>query len=59
MDEAKRLVGLAAYRDMPECVLVHVEYMESAPSGNSMLSQPRKYAGISAVTSVLDIAFRT
>ena len=59
LDATSELVGLAAYRDMPEGVLVYVEYMESAPSGNSMLSQPRKYAGISAVTSVLDIAFRT
>ena len=33
---------------MPEGVLVYVEYMESAPSGNPTLSQPRKYAGIGA-----------
>ena len=36
------------YRDMPEGVLVYVEYMESAPSGNPTLSKPRKYAGIGA-----------
>ena len=34
LDATKELVGLAAYRDMPEGVLVYVEYMESAPSGN-------------------------
>ena len=48
MDEAKQLVGLAAYRDMPEGVLVYVEYMESSPSGNPTMSQPREYAGIGA-----------
>ena len=31
---------------MPEGVLVYVEYMESAPSGNPTLSKTRKYAGI-------------
>ena len=29
-------------------LLLHVEYMESAPSGNPTLSKPRKYAGIGA-----------
>ena len=48
LDTTKELVGLAAYRDMPEGVLVYVEYMESAPSGNPTLSKPRKYAGIGA-----------
>jgi len=37
LDATKELVGLAAYRDMPEGVLVYVEYMESAPSGNPTL----------------------
>ncbi len=48
LDATKELVGLAAYRDMPEGVLVYVEYMESAPSGNPTLSKTRKYAGIGA-----------
>ena len=48
LDATRELVGLAAYRDMPEGVLVYVEYMESAPSGNPTLSKPRKYAGIGA-----------
>ena len=48
LDATGELVGLAAYRDMPEGVLVYVEYMESAPSGNPTLSQPRKYVGIGA-----------
>ena len=48
LDATKELVGLAAYRDMPEGVLVYVEYMERAPSGNPTLSKTRKYAGIGA-----------
>ena len=48
LDATRELVGLAAYRDMPEGVLVYVEYMESAPSGNPTLSEPRKYTGIGA-----------
>ena len=48
LDATRELVGLAAYRDMPEGVLVYVEYMESAPSGNPTLSKTRKYAGIGA-----------
>ena len=48
LDTTGELVGLAAYRDMPEGVLVYVEYMESIPSGNPTLSQPRKYVGIGA-----------
>ena len=43
----KELLGLAAYRDMPESVLV-VEYMESAPSGNPTFRQTRRYVGIGA-----------
>ena len=43
LDATKELVGLAAYRDMPEGVLVYVEYMESAPSGNPTLSKTRVY----------------
>ncbi len=33
---------------MPEGVLVYVEYMESAPSGNPTMQQPRKHSGIGA-----------
>ena len=33
---------------MLDGVLVYMEYMESAPSGNPTLSKPRKYAGIGA-----------
>ena len=42
------LVGLGAYRDMPEGILVYVEYIESAPHSNPTLSAPRKYRGIGA-----------
>lgn len=40
------LVGLGAYRDMPEGVLVYVEYIESAPHSNPTLAAQRKYKGI-------------
>ena len=40
------LVGLGAYRDMPEGVLVYVEYIESAPHSNPTLAGRRKYKGI-------------
>ena len=42
------LIGLGAYRNMPEGVLVYVEYIESAPSSNPTLTQNRKYVGIGA-----------
>lgn len=42
------LVGLGAYRDMPEGVLVYVEYIESAPHSNPTLAIRRKYSGIGA-----------
>ena len=42
------LVGLGAYRDIPEGVLVYVEYIESAPHSNPTLSGARKYRGIGA-----------
>ena len=48
VDGTRELVGLGAYRNMPEGVLVYVEYMESAPSGNPTIQQPRKYSGIGA-----------
>lgn len=40
------LVGLGAYRDMPEGVLVYVEYIESAPHSNPTFVGRRKYKGI-------------
>ena len=42
------LIGLGAYRNMPEGILVYVEYIESAPSSNPTLTQDRKYIGIGA-----------
>lgn len=42
------LIGLGAYRNMPEGVLVYVEYIESAPSSNPTIAQDRKYMGIGA-----------
>lgn len=46
--DTEELVGLGAYRNMPEGVLVYVEYIESAPSGNPTLTHSRKYVGIGA-----------
>lgn len=42
------LIGLGAYRNMPEGVLVYVEYIESALSSNPTITQDRKYTGIGA-----------
>lgn len=47
--ETKDLVGLGAYRDMPEGVLVAVEYIESSPSSNPTQTLQRKFRGIGAV----------
>lgn len=44
----RELVGLGAYRDMPEGILVYVEYIESAPHSNPTLAAHRKYTGIGA-----------
>lgn len=46
--ETGELVGLGAYRDMPEGILVYVEYIESAPHSNPTLTGQRKYTGIGA-----------
>lgn len=46
--ETGELVGLGAYRDMPEGLLVYVEYIESAPAGNPTLTETRRYLGIGA-----------
>lgn len=43
------LIALGAYRDMPEGVLVYVEYIESAPHSNPTMDVKRKYRGIGAV----------
>lgn len=50
MEVAKtgELVGLGAYRNMPEGVLVYVEYIESAPGSNPAITRDRKYMGIGA-----------
>ena len=37
------LIGLSAYRNMPEGVLVYVEYIESAPESNPTITHIRKY----------------
>jgi len=42
------LVGLGAYRNMPEGVLVYVEYIESAPCSNPTLTKTKAYLGIGA-----------
>jgi hypothetical protein len=47
--DTQELLGLGAYRDMPEGILVYVEYIESAPHSNPTISGHRKYRGIGAV----------
>ena len=43
------LVGLGAYRDMPEGVIVYVEYIESVPHSNpAQTGGLKKYRGIGA-----------
>ena len=42
------LVGLAAYRDLPDGYLIYIEYIESAPDSNPTLVHRRKYRGIGA-----------
>ena len=44
----KKLLGLAAYRDIPEGILIYVEYIESAPDSNPTLTQQKEYLGIGA-----------
>lgn len=46
--DSKELVGLGAYRDVPDGLLVYVEYIESAPSSNPTIKRDRKYRGIGA-----------
>lgn len=46
--ETGELIGLGAYRNMPEGVLVYVEYIESTPGSNPTITQNRKYIGIGA-----------
>jgi len=46
--DTHELVGLGAYRDVPEGLLVYVKYIESAPSGNPTFAENRKYRGIGA-----------
>lgn len=46
--EKKELIGLGAYWNVPEGVLVYVEYIESAPENNPTLTSARRYAGIGA-----------
>ncbi len=49
ISSTRELIALGAYRNMPEGVLVYVEYIESAPSSNPTISTQRKYAGVGAM----------
>ena len=40
---------MGAYRDVPDGILVAVEYIESAPNSNPTLTSSRKFRGIGAV----------
>ena len=44
----KELVGLGAYRNVPDGILVAVEYIESAPSSNPTQTDSRKFRGVGA-----------
>lgn len=48
LSETKELIGLGAYRDVPEGILVAVEYIESAPASNPTQTHQRKFRGIGA-----------
>lgn len=48
LNATKELVGLGAYRDVPEGILVAVEYTESAPNSNPTQTNSRKFRGIGA-----------
>ena len=48
LNGTKELVGLGAYRDVPEGILVAVEYIESAPNSNPTQTNFRKFRGIGA-----------
>lgn len=48
LSDTKELIGLGAYRDVPDGILVAVEYIESAPSSNPTQTRSRKFRGIGA-----------
>lgn len=48
LSDTQELVGLGAYRDVPDGILVAVEYIESAPSSNPTQTSFRKFKGIGA-----------
>lgn len=48
ISETGELVGLGAYQNLPESILVYVEYIESAPSSNPTISVEKRYSGIGA-----------
>lgn len=49
ISSTQELIALGAYRNMPEGVLVYVEYIESASSSNPTISTQRKHSGIGAM----------
>lgn len=55
LNDTKELVGLGAYRDVPEGILVAVEYIESAPDSNPTQTNSRKFRGIGAALLVFGI----
>ena len=48
LNDTKELVGLGAYRNVSEGILVAVEYIESAPNSNPTQTNSRKFRGIGA-----------
>ncbi len=45
---SKELVGLGAYRNMPDGLLVYIDYIESAPQSNPTIVRSKRYLGIGA-----------
>ena len=45
---SKELVGLGAYRNMPDGLLVYIDYIESAPESNPTISHNKRYLGVGA-----------
>ena len=48
LNATKELVGLGAYRNVSEGILVAVDYIESAPNSNPTQTNSRKFRGIGA-----------
>lgn len=46
--ETNELVGLASYRDIPEGIIVYIQYAEASRTNNPVLTPDREHLGIGA-----------